>query len=217
MSTIRVMLVDDHALVRSGLRALLECEPDFEVVGEASSGEEAVERVAECLPDVVLMDLTMPGMTGLQATRRITAGAVPCRVVVLTMHRAEDYLITVLEAGGSGYLTKDSLDAELVEAVRTVASGHVFLYPSAARLLLESYRTPRVAQDPVELLSGRELEVLIRTVEGFTASEIGERLQISPKTVDTYRQRTMEKLDLHHRSELVRFALERGLLSCTPA
>lgn len=218
MSTIRTLIVDDHALVRAGLRALLGCEPDIEVVGEAASGVEAVEKVAELRPDVVLMDLTMPGLSGLDATRQIAAGAVPCRVLVLTMHPADDYLIAVLEAGGSGFATKDGPEQELVDAIRTVAAGQVFLYPSAARVLLESYRAPRSHgsdPDPVELLSARELEVLVQTVGGFTASEIGERLQISAKTVDTYRQRAMEKLKLHHRSEMVRFALDRGLLTGT--
>lgn len=220
MSTIRTLIVDDHALVRSGLKALLGCEDDIEVVGEASSGEEAIEKVLALRPDLVLMDLTMPGMSGLEATRRITAGPVPCRVLVLTMHPADDYLIAVLEAGGSGFATKDGPDQELVDAIRTVAGGQVFLYPSAARLLLESYRAPRsheAPHDPVDLLSARELEVLVQTVGGFTASEIGERLQISAKTVDTYRQRAMEKLKLTHRSEMVRFALERGLMTSTPS
>lgn len=220
MEPIRILLVDDHALLRAGLRALLEETPEIEVLGEAASGEEAVSKVAELRPDVVLMDLTMPGIGGLEATRRIVAMGNGTRVLALTMHAAEEFLIPVLHAGGSGYVTKDSADDELLDAIRTVATGHVFLYPSAARLLLDSYRAPTLvpeADDPVRLLSGREREVLLRTAEGYTASEIGQRLQISPKTVDTYRQRVMEKLQIHHRSELVQFALRRGLLQPQPA
>jgi two-component system, NarL family, response regulator NreC len=215
MSRIRVLLVDDHTLLRAGLRALLDAAPEMEVVGEAADGDEAAARVTELEPDVVLMDLSMPGIGGLEATRRITSSGSNTRVLVLTMHRAEEFLIPVLQAGGSGYVTKESADGELLEAIRTVASGHVFLYPSAARLLLENYRGPQENEsesDPLEVLSGREREVLLRTAGGFTASEIGEQLQISPKTVDTYRQRVMEKLHLRHRSELVQFALKRGLL-----
>jgi two-component system, NarL family, response regulator NreC len=212
---IRVLLADDHALVRAGLRALLEAEPDIEVIGEASSGEAAVELAGALAPDVVVMDLSMPGLSGLDATARISSSCPAPRVLVLTMHPADDYLLAVLRAGGSGYVTKDSADQELMDAIRTVASGHVFLYPSAARLLLENFRVERAEPeaDPLQLLSAREREVLRQTVHGFTATEIAEGLSISPKTVDTYRQRAMEKLKLRHRSELVQFALKKGLLT----
>lgn len=218
MEPIRVALVDDHALLRAGLKALLETAEDIAVVGEAASGEEALELVAAVRPDVVLMDLTMPGAGGLAATRRVTSEHPGTRVVVLTMHPAEEYLIPVLQSGGSGYITKDSADEELVEAIRTVAGGHVFLYPSAARLLLDSFRAPAAGHDvdPVDLLSAREREVLRGTAEGYTAQQIGDRLGISPKTVDTYRQRLMEKLHLRHRSELVQFALRSGMLQPQP-
>jgi DNA-binding NarL/FixJ family response regulator len=216
---IRVFLADDHALVRSGLRALLEAEPDLEVIGEAGDGEDAVKQVAALSPDVVLMDLIMPRLSGLEATAQISASTC-ARVLVLTMHRAEEYLVPVLRAGGSGYLTKESADRELIDAIRTVASGEVFLYPSAARLLLENFRGLRDEDreaNPLHLLSARELEVLKKTARGFSATEIAEGLRISPKTVDTYRQRGMEKLKLHHRSELVQFALQNGLLSTSEA
>jgi two-component system response regulator NreC len=211
-----VLLTDDHALLRAGVRALLEAEPGLEVVGEAATGAEAVARAAALRPDVVLMDLSLPDLGGLEATARICAQCPATRVLVLTMHAAEDYLMRVLQAGGSGYLTKESPDGELVEAIRTVAAGNVFLAPAAARLLLESFRSPTRGpggDEPLDLLSPREREVLVRTAEGFTAAEIGEELRISPKTVDTYRQRVMEKLHLHHRSELVHFALRTGLLA----
>lgn len=211
--TIRVLLTDDHAVLRAGLRALLDREPDMRVVGEATTGEEAVERVEALRPDVVVMDLSMPGAGGLEATRQITALGHGTRVLVLTVHAEEEYLLPVLEAGGSGYVTKTSADEDLTRAIRTVARGDVFLYPTAATLLLRGFNAKSErGQDPLERLTDREREVLALTVEGFSSSEIGRKLFISPKTVDTYRARIMEKLDLHHRSELVRFALQTGLL-----
>jgi DNA-binding NarL/FixJ family response regulator len=216
MRTIRLLLVDDHTLLRSGLRMLLTAEPDFEVVGEAASGEEAVVLAAELRPDVVLMDLSMPGIGGLEAIRRIAAAQLPTRVLALTVHAESEYLMPVLEAGGSGYVTKHSADRELGDAIRVVARGDVFLYPSAARVLAQTLRTPTPTpreSDPVHLLSPREREVLTLTAEGYSSTEIGERLGLSHKTVETYRQRLMDKLEMRHRSDLVRFALSRGLLA----
>ncbi|CAN5835715.1 response regulator transcription factor [soil metagenome] len=219
METIRVLLVDDHLLMRAGLRVLLAESPDIEVVGEAATGEEALALVAELRPQVVLMDLAMPGIGGLEATRRILAIDAAVRILILTAHAEEEYLLPVLEAGGGGYVTKHRADADLLAAIRTVAEGDVFLYPSAARLLVQDFRLPPAEaekkSDPLQLLSDRESEVLRLTAEGFTAAEIGDRLAISPKTVDTYRQRFMEKLGLHHRSEVVRFALQRGVLTAS--
>lgn len=211
---IRILLVDDHAVLRAGLRALLEAEDDFLVAGEASTGEEGVLKASQARPDVVVMDLSMPGMGGLEAVRQITEKNEGVRVLVLTMHGEEEHLLPVLEAGGSGYVNKRSADEELIEAIRTVARGDVFLYPSAAKLLLRGLKEKREPgeDDPASRLTDREREVLSFTVEGFSASEIGKKLFISPKTVDTYRARIMEKLGLHHRSELVRFALRAGLL-----
>lgn len=211
---IRVLLVDDHGVLRAGLRALLDAEPGMTVVGEAESGEEGVEKAIELKPQIVVMDLSMPGVGGLEATRRITQLDQPTRVLVLTMHAEEEYLLPVLEAGGSGYVRKTSADEDLVRAIRTVARDEVFLYPSAAKLLLKGYKVRKDSpeQDPLEVLTQRERDVLAMTAEGFSSREIGEKLFISPKTVDTYRSRIMEKLELHHRSELVHFALETGLL-----
>ena len=211
---IRILLVDDHTVLRAGLRSLLDAEEDMRVVGEASSGEEALERARAMKPDVVVMDLSMPGMGGLAATREILAMELGTRVLVLTMHAEEEYLLAVLEAGGSGYVRKTSADEDLVEAIRRVARDEVFLYPSATKLLLQGYRVrgEEKENNPLDKLSDRERDVLGYTAEGFSSSEIGEKLFISPKTVDTYRARIMEKLGLTHRSELVRFALQTGLL-----
>ncbi|HSL71590.1 MAG TPA: response regulator transcription factor, partial [Longimicrobiales bacterium] len=203
--TIRILLVDDHAVLRAGLRALLDSEPDMVVVGEAATGEQGLELVNKIKPDVVVMDLSMPGMGGMEATRQITALGFGTKVLVLTMHAEEEYLLAVLEAGGSGYVRKTSADQDLTHAIRTVAKDEVFLYPSAAKLLLQGFKTKAESQgpDPLEKLTDRERDVLQQTVQGFSSSEIGERLFISPKTVDTYRSRVMEKLGLNHRSELV--------------
>jgi DNA-binding NarL/FixJ family response regulator len=210
---IRILLADDHAILRAGLRLLLDAEPDMVVIDEVGTGEEAVDRVRLLKPDVVIMDLFMPGIGGLEATKKISELDLGTRVLVLTVHAEEEYLLPVLEAGGSGYVTKTSADQDLVRAIRTVARDEVFLYPSAAKLLLQGYRTADdPADDPLAPLSEREREVLGHTAAGFSSAEIGKKLFISPKTVDTYRSRIMEKLGLTHRSELVRFALQTGLL-----
>jgi DNA-binding NarL/FixJ family response regulator len=210
---IEILLVDDHAMFRAGIRALIEAEERMKVVGEASSGDEAVDRVRELKPDIVIMDLAMPGSNGLEATRRISALELNTSVLVLTVHAEEEYLVPVVEAGASGYLTKTSADTDLLEAIRVVARGQVFLPPKAATLLLRRYKDAE-GDDSAGLsdLSTREQEVLALTAEGFSSREIGQKLFISPKTVDTYRSRIMDKLGLSHRSELVRFALRVGLL-----
>jgi len=210
----KILLVDDHAMFRAGIRHLLEAEATrLEVVGEASSGDEAVDRVRELKPDVVVMDLSMPGSNGLEATRRIAALELDTKVLVLTVHAEEEYLVPVVEAGASGYLTKTSADTDLIEAIRVVARGEVYLPPKATTLLLQRYKASE-AEDTAGLhdLSTREQEVLALTAEGYSSREIGKKLFISPKTVDTYRSRIMDKLGLNHRSELVRFALRVGLL-----
>jgi two-component system response regulator NreC len=210
---ISVLLVDDHAMFRAGIRALLEAEGHVEVVGEGSSGDEAVDLVRALKPDVVVMDLSMPGSNGLEATRRIAALELDTNVLVLTVHAEEEYLVPVVEAGASGYLTKTSADTDLLEAIRIVARGQVFLPPKATTLLLTQYKAAEAdGEAGLRDLSTREQEVLALTAEGFSSREIGKKLFISPKTVDTYRSRIMDKLGLNHRSELVRFALKVGLL-----
>ncbi len=212
---IRVALVDDHAMFRSGLRALLELEDRIMVVGEAENGDDAVALALAERPDVMVMDLSMPGTNGLEATRRIAALEIGVKVLVLTVHAEEEYLVPVVEGGGSGYLTKTSADRDLMEAIETVARGEVYLPARAATLLLRKYRDAEERDGDgggVEDLSSREREVLALTAEGYSSTEIGKKLFISPKTVDTYRARIMQKLGLNHRSELVRFALRVGLL-----
>ncbi len=183
---IRVLLVDDHSVLRGGLKALLSLEEDLDVVGEAGTGEEAVERTRSMRPHVVVMDLGMPGMGGLEALRQIIEIAPEVKVLVLTSHAEEEYLLPVLEAGGSGYVQKTGADTELIEAIRTVARNEVFLYPSATKLLLRGYRMVEEAgnADPLEALSEREHEVLGFTAGGFSSTEIGKKLFLSPKTVD---------------------------------
>src|SRR5712692_3560403 len=210
---IRVLLADDHAVLRAGLRALLSAEVDMEVVGEAGDGQETVRQAEALRPDVIVMDIAMPGGGGLQATRAIRAQKLPSKVLILTMHAEEQYLLPVIEAGGSGYVLKTGADSELIEAIRVVHRDQVYLYPSAAKLLLGKYlERGDAGETAYDGLTPREREVLRLTAEGYTGQEIADRLVLSPKTVDTYRQRVMEKLNLHHRSELVKYALRKGLL-----
>lgn len=217
MNAIRVLLADDHAVLRAGLKALLSLEPEMEVVGEAGTGEEAIERTRALRPDVVVMDLAMPGLGGLEATRQIAELDQPTRVLVLTSHAEEEYLLPVLGAGGSGYVQKTRADEDLINAIRVVAHGEVFLYPSATKLLLKGYRrADEVGESsPLAELSDREQQVLALTAEGYSSSEIGKKLFLSPKTVDTYRGRLMQKLGLTRRPELVRLALNTGVLRAT--
>ena len=212
MADTRILLADDHPMFRAGIKALLEAERGFTVIGEASSGDEAVDQVRKLKPDVVVMDLSMPGSGGLEATRRIRALGLDTKVLVLTVHAEEEYLVPVVDAGASGYLTKTSADTDLVEALKVVSRGEVYLPPRATTLLLQRYRAEDEDSTGLHSLSPREQEVLALTAEGFSSTEIGQRLFISPKTVDTYRGRIMQKLGLTHRSELVRFALRVGLL-----
>ena len=210
---IRILLADDHQVLRSGLRALLNMEPDFDVVGEASNGVEAVKLAETLRPDIIVMDVSMPEMDGLKAAEEIQSLGLKSKIVILTVHADEQYLFQTLKAGASGFVHKSSADTELIDAIRTANRGDVFLYPSAIKKLLEEYlRGESRESDEKDPLTNREREVLKATVEGYTNNEIAEQLVISPKTVDTYRQRIMEKLNLHHRSELIQYALKRGYL-----
>lgn len=212
---IRVLLADDHAVLRAGLRALLNIEPDIDVVGEASDGAEAVKQVETLRPDVVVMDLAMPGMSGLEAIEQIATRFLDTKILVLTMHAEQQYVLRVIRSGGSGYVLKSAADTELIEAIRRIHAGKAYLYPDAAQVLLEHYQRDRGEQesaDSLDLLSSRERQVLELTARGYSNREIGVQLHISPKTVDTYRQRLMDKLDLHHRVDLLQYALRKGLI-----
>ncbi|MEJ7811503.1 MAG: response regulator transcription factor [Gemmatimonadaceae bacterium] len=213
---IRVILADDHAVVRAGLKAVLSSARDITVLTEATNGREAVALAERFNPDVVVMDLSMAELDGISATREIVAKGLATRVLVLTMHSEEEYLVQALEAGAGGYLVKSAADRELVDAVRAVARGDVYVQPSAGRVLARGLRRGDKTADErarYEKLTERERDVLRLVAEGYSAPEIGQRLFISPKTVDTYKQRINEKLGLAHRPDYVRFALKLGLLS----
>ena len=214
MRKIRLVLVDDHPVVRVGLRTLLESEPDMEVVGEAGTGTQAVRLVAAFCPDVVVMDISMPEMDGLEATHRVRELCPCAHILILTVHAQERYLFPVLKAGASGYVLKSTIDTQLIDAIRIVARGEAFLYPSATQMVLEDYLAHQHGneRDIYEQLSDREREVLKLIALGHTAGEIAQQLTLSPKSVETYRTRIMQKLDLHSRAALVRYALARGLL-----
>ena len=215
MDVIRVVLADDHMVVRAGLKAVLSGARDIDVVGEASNGKEAIALVDRLHPHVVVMDLSMAEMDGLTATRELTTRAEAPKVLVLTMHGEEEYLVQVLEAGASGYLVKNAADRELVDAIRAVARGDMYVQPSAGRVLARGMKKDEKTLDDrarFEKLTERERDVLRLVAHGYTAPEIGEKLFISPKTVDTYKQRIGEKLGLTHRSDYVQFALKLGLL-----
>ena len=216
MDKIRLLLVDDHKIVRAGLKMLFQAEPDMEIVGEASSGSDALALVAELNPDVVLMDVAMPGMTGIEATRRIKEVRAETAVIALTMHEDEQYFFQMLAAGASGYVPKRAAPDDLVSAIRAVSQGQVFLYPSLAKLLVADFlQRADTGSDsqPVAELTPREREVLTCIAEGYTNREIGEQLTISVKTVDRHRENIMNKLNLQSRVDLVKYAIEKGLIT----
>ncbi|HEX9484467.1 MAG TPA: response regulator transcription factor [Gemmatimonadaceae bacterium] len=213
--TIRVILADDHLVVRAGLKALLATNRDIEVVGEAANGREALALVERLGPRVAVLDLDMPVLDGIATTREIAKSWPETKVLVLTMHTEDEYLVSLLEAGASGYLVKNAADRELGDAIRAVASGDSYVQPSFARALARQVSKRANHADERQLhaqLSERERDVLVLVAGGYSASEIGERLFISPKTVETYKQRINEKLGLSHRSDYVQFCLRLGLL-----
>ena len=214
MSTIRVLLADDHTVVRAGIRTLLDGEPDLEVVGEASNGQEAVRKIGELHPDVVVMDIAMPELDGMKATREAIARDPDTRVVILTMHDDEEYFFEVLNAGAMGYVLKNAAPTDLVTAIRTVYQGNVFLYPTVAKLLVQDFVRRGTSDDrpSSDGLTERELEVLRLIAEGRTNQEIADNLCLSINTVQVHRAHIMEKLDLHNRAALVKYAIKKGLI-----
>jgi two-component system, NarL family, response regulator NreC len=211
---IRLLLVDDHQVVRSGLRMLLASESDVEIVGEAGTARDAIAQVASSSPDVVLMDIGLPDMSGIDATREIKQLYPRVAVVALTIHEDEEYFFRMLEAGAGGYVPKRAAPDELLTAIRTAAKGEVYLYPSMAKLLVKDYLAQERSSDMSVLdgLTGREQEVLRLLAEGAANDEIAVKLVISPKTVARHRENIMQKLQLHSRSELVRYAIRKGII-----
>jgi len=206
-----VLLVDDHAVVRQGFRMIISAEPDFEVVGEAANGREAVSQSEILQPDIVLMDVSMPDLNGIEATRRIVTLAPRTRILALSMHRDAVYVREILRAGASGYLLKEAGDHDLLTAIRAVALGQGYLSPAVSDAVLNDYR--KHVTDPIDLLTTREREVLQLIAEGRTNKEIATALDLSTYTVESHRGRIMEKLNLHSAGELVRFAFRNGLIS----
>src|SRR5579872_1496235 len=210
MKRIRILLADDHAVVRQGFKMILGAQPDMEIVGEAGNGREAVELADSLKPDIVVMDVAMPELNGIEATRRLSASAPDARVVALSMHKDNVYVREILRAGARGYLLKDSVAGDLVAAVRAVATGEGYISPAVSNAVLDDYR--KHVTNPIDLLSSREREVLQILAEGKTNKEIAGVLNLSVYTVDAHRGRIMEKLNVHSINELVRFAVRNGLI-----
>jgi two-component system response regulator NreC len=227
MKKIRLMLVDDHDVVRAGLKAFLESQGDFEIVAEAGNGEEAIRQAELVKPDVIIMDITMPGMDGMEATTKIRINCPDSLILALTVHDDKQYFIKMLTAGASGYITKQSAVDELVAAIHTIASGNIYLQPALARWLLEDYQrlsktlgasgvvdstNSTESEVGLETLSLRERQVLELVAAGINNNEIGAKLKLSPKTIARHRERIMNKLNMHSRTELVKFAIRSGLV-----
>ena len=216
MKKIRVLIADDHTLVRDGIRSLLALTADIEIVGEAADGREAVEKVRQLMPDIVLMDLAMPTMGGLEAARRVRKEFPATKVLVLTQYDDSEYVIPVIEAGARGFVSKMSSSSELASAIQAVYRGESFLSPSAAAALIDECQqitTLKGEKDPYQLLTDREKEVFKLIAEGHTAREIADLLVVSPKTVDWYKTSLMKKLNIHNKIDLIKFAIRKGIIT----
>lgn len=212
---IRVLLTEDHTIVREGLCSLLENEAGIEVIGEAENGREAIDKVQQLHPDVVLMDISMPDLNGLEATRQIKQQFPEVKVLILTMHADEEYVFQILKTGASGYVVKQTAFEELVQAIKTAYQGHSFLSPLISQTVIEGYirqAGTTTEENSYDILTNREREVLQLIAEGHSTRDIAERLYISVKTVETHRSHLMEKLDLHSTAELVKYAIRKGVI-----
>jgi len=211
---IRVLIADDHTIVRSGVRLLLEAETDIEVVGEALDGKEALALVEQLHPNVVLMDISMPGVDGIEATKKIITQWPETRILVLTMHRSDEYFFEMITAGASGYVLKGAETNELIHALRVVAKGEVFLYPSMAGKLVKGYLDSLDrSKNTLSNLSKREEEILRLLADGYTNKEIAEKLFVTPSTVHSHRSNLMNKLNLNSRRDLIQYARQKGIIS----
>jgi DNA-binding NarL/FixJ family response regulator len=212
---IRILLADDHTLLRAGLKMMLNAQPDMEVIGEAQDGRQTILEAQKLQPDIILMDITMPDLNGIEATRQIKRLLADVKILVLTMHENDEYVFQALRAGASGYMLKEAADTELITAIHVITSGQFYLSPTAQSVVIGDYlqrvRTGE-ERDSYSSLTEREREILKLVAEGHTNNQIAERLIISPKTVDTHRTHVMDKLNLHSRAELVKYAMRRGLL-----
>ncbi len=216
MSPIRILIAEDHRIVRDGLRMLLQGEPDFSIVAEAENGREAVARAKETRPDLAILDISMPELGGLEATRLIKAESPQTQVLILTMHESDEYFFRALEAGASGYLLKKAAAQDLIGAARSVARGEAFLYPSVAKKLIGDYVQrvqPGAEAGGYGTLSEREREVLLLLAEGLSNQEIAERLSISQSTLQTHRAHVLDKLGLRTTADLIKYAVQHGLVS----
>ncbi|MGH2509183.1 MAG: response regulator [Ktedonobacteraceae bacterium] len=212
---IHILLADDHTILRAGLKMMLNAQPDMEVVGEAQDGRQALHEALRLHPDIILMDITMPDMNGIEATKQVKKQLPEVKVLILTMHENEEYVFQALRAGASGYMLKEAADTDLINALHVIQSGNFYLSPTAQSVMVGDYlQRVRAGEekDSYSSLTERERGILKLVAEGFTNNQIAERLVISPKTVDTHRTHIMDKLNLHSRAELVKYAMRRGLL-----
>ena len=214
METIKVLLVDDHTIVRQGIRALLESVPDIQIIGEAEDGKAAVEMAEKLRPNIMLVDISLPMLNGLEVTRRVRKKVPECKVLVLTMHENEMYVSQILRTGASGYLVKKTAVSELIMAIRSVHQGKAYFSPSISKIVLNDYlrKESRGEGPSTELLSNREREILQLLAEGYSNKEIAVILNLSVKTVSNHRNRIMQKLDIHDITSLVKYALKQGFI-----
>jgi DNA-binding NarL/FixJ family response regulator len=215
MKTIRVIVADDHTIIRSGLKALLDREPDIEVVAEAADGRQAVQKAQELLPEVVLLDIAMPNLNGIEAARQIAAKHERMGIIILSMHSDESYVLKALKAGARGYLLKDSSESDVMNAVRAVNAGKAYFSPEISRLMADDYlrqMQQRGVEDSYELLTSREREILQMLAEGKSNKDVANLLNLSLHTVETHRSNILQKLNLHSVPELILYAVRKGIV-----